>query len=408
MPCVKLLGQPAGQLAEETLPVGRPDVHRYARDHLARVCVHDTQLACDAAAIHRELARRAGYSATARASAAAHSPASASVFPSDRSGSWRAPGSGSERWRVGRERTSHGLVRLRTPAREWFGRLALVGGGLVLGVLTLEMCLQVAAWWNVPGRRDAPAHPIPNAGRVVCLGDSNTYGLYVGSEEAYPSLLQKLLNDGSERAGVEVVNLGYPGNNSSAVRNRLDHALEVHRPDIVTIMIGANDLWTVPEPVPGEPAGTSYFRLWKVSRVYRLVSLLWQALRGPSSADRTVPDAPYVAVAREGGSLGWSYALQRNLEDMAVRIRRAGTLPILLTYPSDRAAYGDANRVIRSTAASAGIRLIDLTATFRNRCPGGTCPELFPDQHPTAAGHALVARAIAASVAPPPRPPLDW
>jgi lysophospholipase L1-like esterase len=287
------------------------------------------------------------------------------------------------------------------------GRLALVGAGLILGVLALEMCLQVAAWWNVPGRRDVSAHPLADAGRVVCLGDSNTYGLYVGPEKAYPSLLQKLWNDDARRPGVEVINLGYPGNDSSAVRNRLKGALEVHHRDVVTIMIGANDLWTVPEPVPGEPPGASYYRLWHVSRVYRLVSLLWYALREPSAAERTPSDAPFVAVPLGGGSPGWSNALQRNLEDMAARIRRTNAEPILLTYPSDKAAYGDANRVIRSTAASAGIRLIDLTPTFRDRCPGWTCPELFPDQHPTPAGHALVAWTIAASVASPPRTPSD-
>jgi lysophospholipase L1-like esterase len=283
------------------------------------------------------------------------------------------------------------------------GRLALLCGGLFLGVLTLEILLQTAAWWNVLGRRDVPEHPLWGAAHVICVGDSNTYGLYVRREEAYPSILQKLWTDRSERASVAVINLGYPGNNSSAVRNRLEPALESLHPDVVTIMVGANDLWTVPEPIPGEPAGVSYYRLWHVSRVYRLVSLLWRALQEGHAAERPAPDAPFVAAPLEGGSPGWSYALERNLEDMVSRIRRANAEPIFLTYPSDKGAYGDANRVIRSTAASAGVRLIDLTPTFRDRCPGWTCRELFPDQHPTPEGHALVARTIADSFAPAPR-----
>lgn len=39
----------------------------------------------------------------------------------------------------------------------------------------------------------------------------------------------------------------------------------------------------------------------------------------------------------------------------------------------------------------------------RDRCPGWTCRELFPDQHPTPEGHALVARTMADSFAPAPR-----
>jgi hypothetical protein len=151
-------------------------------------------------------------------------------------------------------------------------------------------------------------------------------------------------------------------------------------------MIGANDLWTVPEPVPGEPAGASSYRLWRISRVCRLVSLLWRAVWEPSAADRTAPDAPFVPSPLGGESPGWSYALQRNLEDMAARIRRAHAEPILLTYPPDKAAYGDANPEIRSTAASAGIRSIDLTRRSVTGAPDGRVASSFPTSIPLPRG----------------------
>ena len=282
-----------------------------------------------------------------------------------------------------------------------FARLVLVSAGLVLGVATLEVCLQAAASWNAARKRDAPASPLTAARRVVCLGDSNTYGLYVDRGQAYPSLLRDLWNGGPDRGRVDVVNLGYPGSNSSALRNQLPHVLEVHHPDVVMIMVGANDLWTVPEPVPGEPAAARYYRIWHFSRVYRLVSMLWQAVQERSVGEQLSPDAPLAAVPPSGASRGWSYALQRNLEDMVARVKQANAEPILLTYPSDEEAYGDANRVIRSTAQSDGIRLIDLTPTFRDRCPGWKCRELFPDQHPTPEGHALMAHTIAGRLAGP-------
>jgi lysophospholipase L1-like esterase len=285
--------------------------------------------------------------------------------------------------------------------RDAAGTAALALLGLAAGLIALELCLHAGAWY-VRGTQNAPPRLQPDAvRRVLCLGDSNTYGLYVGREHAYPARLSAAL-EAVGKPAVEITNLGYPGTTSSALRNRLASALARYRPQLVTVMVGANDGWTVPEPIPGEPGATRMYRLWRYSRVFRL---LFMATRAWAPATSPAPaDAPQVIRAGPGGTPGWTYALRWNLTAIAAAVRAAGGEPVLVTYPSESSLYGDANTVMRTTAREAGIRLLDVTPAFVARCPAGTCPELLPDQHPSIAGHALVAQTMAALLAAPDEP----
>src|SRR5262249_33308578 len=109
------------------------------------------------------------------------------------------------------------------------------------------------------------------ARRIVCMGDSNTYGLMVKPNETYPRMLQQLLNRDAQE--VEVVNLGAPGINSSRMRSRLPQVLRQVDPRVVLLMVGANDLWPVPTPVDQTPSDWRY-ELWRRSRVFRLLYML--------------------------------------------------------------------------------------------------------------------------------------
>ena len=80
---------------------------------------------------------------------------------------------------------------------------------------------------------------------------------------------------------------------------------------------------------------------------------------------------------------------------MIADAEEAGIELILLTYPSNRSAYGLANFVIRRVAEVTRAPLIDLAQVFSNACPSGTCKELFlADQHPTAMGYQLAAAVL--------------
>jgi lysophospholipase L1-like esterase/predicted esterase len=82
---------------------------------------------------------------------------------------------------------------------------------------------------------------------IVCLGDSVT-GVYyhTGGHRAYPEMLELALKAAHPRATIKVINAGISGNTTRDGLNRLDSDVLKHRPDLVTISFGLNDMVRVP------------------------------------------------------------------------------------------------------------------------------------------------------------------
>jgi acyl-CoA thioesterase-1 len=85
-----------------------------------------------------------------------------------------------------------------------------------------------------------PSDPKPPEyeGIIVAVGDSLTEGLGVAEEFTYPALLEKKLR--SEGYHYRVINAGVSGETSSGTLARINWILKL-RPDIVILVIGAND-----------------------------------------------------------------------------------------------------------------------------------------------------------------------
>ena len=83
--------------------------------------------------------------------------------------------------------------------------------------------------------------------RIVCIGDSIT-GVYYhsGSVRAYPEMLQIALQKLHPKANISVRNAGISGDTSKGGLARLEHDVLVHKPHLVTVMFGMNDLVRVP------------------------------------------------------------------------------------------------------------------------------------------------------------------
>jgi lysophospholipase L1-like esterase len=86
-----------------------------------------------------------------------------------------------------------------------------------------------------------PKEKPPSAFRIICLGDSWTFGANVGQEEAYPQRLGALLRQEFPAAHFEVFNLGVLGYSSYQGLELLRRKAIEMAPDLLVIAFAMND-----------------------------------------------------------------------------------------------------------------------------------------------------------------------
>ncbi len=88
---------------------------------------------------------------------------------------------------------------------------------------------------------------------IVCLGDSVT-GVYyhTGGRRAYPEMLEVAIKQAIPNANVKVINAGISGNSTDNGLKRLDSDVLMHKPDLVTISFGLNDMTRMTEEQYGK------------------------------------------------------------------------------------------------------------------------------------------------------------
>ncbi|HSD11168.1 MAG TPA: SGNH/GDSL hydrolase family protein [Candidatus Binatia bacterium] len=240
----------------------------------------------------------------------------------------------------------------------------------------------------------------PGVRRVLCLGDSCTFG----AMRPYPQILQTMLDERAPGA-FEVVNAGVIGYTSLHGLEWFERDLARLQPDVVTLYFGWNDMWREKD---------SAVRGWFKSRIAgepqpRLRSYLWDAAsRG------------FVFLAN---TFGWS-ALQvppeqyrAVLERFAALGRAQGFTVLYLTAPSGFdgdhtpqwlidhgfVARGDSapalrrtyNHIVTEVAAREKAPLVDCSSDFERS--GGRALFEDPDRdpiHPNDTGYRRIAAAL--------------
>jgi lysophospholipase L1-like esterase len=321
---------------------------------------------------------------------------------------------------------------MRVAAKAIFSRILLVLFGLGLSLVVMEGVLRVGA--RFVGGESAVHSAWLGKWRLLAVGDSNTYGLYVDKSQAYPQVFESLWNamPGTALGPVDVLNLGFPSTNSSKLAKDFRRMLWMFRPDVVTVMIGVNDRWTLPETAAQSPNRLDRLAawLWKRARAYRFLYMVRQAFRSrhlevaydPSNTvDHGRGTARY---GQDELELGWreiprggvpglqpGVELQKDLQSVAAQAAEFGARLVFLTYAGDSGFYAWANDGIRAAAKATATPLIDVAAALKPACPlpagtdrldapAPTCPELFPDQHPTVLGHKRIAQILTQQLLP--------
>jgi lysophospholipase L1-like esterase len=83
--------------------------------------------------------------------------------------------------------------------------------------------------------------------KIACLGDSVT-GVYyhTGGRRAYPEMLAVALEQIHPQAKITIINAGISGTTTQDALKRLQKDVLDHKPDLVTVMFGLNDMVRVP------------------------------------------------------------------------------------------------------------------------------------------------------------------
>jgi tetratricopeptide (TPR) repeat protein len=114
----------------------------------------------------------------------------------------------------------------------------------------------------------------------------------VGGKDSYPAWLERILNQRNIGVNFSVVNKGKTGINTFYILAHLEENLNKYNPDMVTAMIGINDGGMVMYPLsktssyPPPDKHIKYYEdipeantaLFKTSRAYRFLRILWQQL----------------------------------------------------------------------------------------------------------------------------------
>jgi len=154
-----------------------------------------------------------------------------------------------------------------------------------------------------PGFRPARiAMPKP-AGlvRIVALGGSTTFGLFVGADEAFPARLEHRLSEDLAPRRVEVINLGCPGWASDRVLNIFDAVLDID-PDFIVVYSGHNEM--LEGDIGPMPGVTSWSRLRvELLRASTLFQWLNHGLAGALRRDDASEVAEEMAAVRVGSVL---------------------------------------------------------------------------------------------------------
>lgn len=88
-----------------------------------------------------------------------------------------------------------------------------------------------------------PSRSVNKSGqyRIFILGDSYTFGAGVEADEAYPAVLERMLNKHLEAIEFEVFNLGMPGGSTDTEYQVLLHYMD-YQPDLVILQTLGNDM----------------------------------------------------------------------------------------------------------------------------------------------------------------------
>jgi lysophospholipase L1-like esterase len=265
-------------------------------------------------------------------------------------------------------------------------RMVWVAVAVLAGVLLVaEGALQVASLLakdrSMPGRGGVTQ-------RILCIGDSHTYGAGVEPTKSYPAQLQRRLDE-AEPGRHSVTNLGVPGMNTSQLRHRVPDWLADYEPDVLIVWAGVNNAWNSAE-VDAAPTSIQdrLDRILLRSRLYKLVRVQLHS----GELERQVEHQRDT----EGDASRVEPRARDDFHAIADLARNEGIRLVFVTYPVSLGWFAEANRAMWQVARERDLFIVDSSASL-DRVPLEKREWLW-GMHPGADSYAEIARDVAAVV----------
>lgn len=114
--------------------------------------------------------------------------------------------------------------------------------GFIVALLIFEASLRFIgfAYRNYRINKNISNLEDKNTVRILCLGDSFTFGIGAQKGYSYPEQLEKMLNAKSEQTFI-VHNAGVPGSNSSYLYKHMEENIKEYNPHIIVLLTGCNN-----------------------------------------------------------------------------------------------------------------------------------------------------------------------
>ncbi len=296
----------------------------------------------------------------------------------------------------------------------WWGKALLSVGSVLATLLVLELLFRVLhiappelakikgpapGPTNSLGFRDreySPEKP-PGVDRMLCLGDSFTYGAGVAWQETYPKVVEQRLAECYPERTIEVWNCGQVGwNTIEEVRLLRERGLGFD-PDIVLIGFFLNDATNLNmNPVLHRIAKRSLRKDWlaRHSAFYYYCRWRWQRARLTRSTTRHYLDA---FLSQDASRTFWKECQQALSEAKALSQEEDFHLALVL-FPAfidlnEKYPFQPIHEEVKRACAGLQIPFLDLFEIYEGR-DANTLRVAERDGHPNTEGHRLAAGAI--------------
>jgi lysophospholipase L1-like esterase len=249
--------------------------------------------------------------------------------------------------------------------------------------------------------REFSAEKDPDLTRIICVGNSCTFGWKVNLEQTYPKILEKLLNQNLPQPKFEVIDAGMTGYSTFQGVRFLKREILGFHPDIIIFSYGWNDMC----PSEREDKDQKFPPQWILnlddflsgSRFYSFLKFeIMNLLKSKQPQDEK--KLVYRVSIKD---------YQENLKELEKIAQGSGIKVFFLSIPVSSAkvfigpgktskphiANKHYNKALRETTSEIGVPLIDVALLFEDR---GDLYDKGREEyiHYNAKGHQVVAEAI--------------